>query len=80
MLMNNQPVRGYDPTTAMLTQILPESFPKMQRWQFPRVEYAFTASNTLAAGGSGEILRVGLACFGDRPLDLIQGNNPRDKQ
>ena len=38
MLMNNQPVRGYDPTTAMLTQILPESFPKLQRWQFPRVE------------------------------------------
>jgi mannosyltransferase len=38
MLMNNQPVRGYDPTTAMLTQILPESFPRLQRWQFPRVE------------------------------------------
>jgi mannosyltransferase len=38
MLMNNQPVRGYDPTTAMLTEILPESFPKIQRWQFPRVE------------------------------------------
>jgi len=38
MLMNNQPVAGHDPTTAMLTQILPESFPKMQRWQFPRVE------------------------------------------
>jgi len=38
MLMNNQPVRGYDPTTAMLKQILPESFPRLQRWQFPRVE------------------------------------------
>jgi hypothetical protein len=38
MLMTNQPVRGYDPTTALLTQTLPESFPKLQRWQFPRVE------------------------------------------
>jgi mannosyltransferase len=38
MLMNNQPVRGYDPTTTTLTQIFSESFPKVQRWQFPRVE------------------------------------------
>jgi mannosyltransferase len=38
MLMNNQPARGYDPTTALLTQTLPESFPKLRRWQFPRVE------------------------------------------
>jgi hypothetical protein len=38
MLMNNQPLKGNDPTTANLTDILPESFPKVQRWQFPRVE------------------------------------------
>jgi mannosyltransferase len=38
MLMNNGPADKPDPTTVMLTQILPESFPKMLRWQFPRVE------------------------------------------
>ena len=36
MLMYNGP--GLDPPTAMLSQVLPESFPKMQRWQFPQVE------------------------------------------
>jgi len=36
MLMYNGP--GVDPPTAMLSQVLPESFPKMQRWQFPQVE------------------------------------------
>jgi len=38
MLMNNGSAEKPDPTTVMLTQVLPESFPKMQRWQFPRVE------------------------------------------
>jgi len=38
MLMNNQPAKGYDPTTSMLTQIVSQGFPKVQRWQFPRVE------------------------------------------
>jgi mannosyltransferase len=36
MLMYNGP--GLDPPTTMLSQVLPESFPKMQRWQFPQVE------------------------------------------
>jgi hypothetical protein len=36
--MNNGPADNPDPTTVMLTQILPESFPKILRWQFPRVE------------------------------------------
>jgi mannosyltransferase len=38
MLMNNGPADNPDPTTVMLTHILPESFPKMLRWQFTRVE------------------------------------------
>lgn len=38
VLMNNGSAGNPDPTTAMLTQILPESFPKMLRWQFTRVE------------------------------------------
>jgi mannosyltransferase len=38
MLMNNGPAERPDPTTVMLTQVLPESLPKMERWQFPRVE------------------------------------------
>lgn len=38
MLMNNSPAGNPDPTTVMLTRTLPESFPKMERWQFPRVE------------------------------------------
>ena len=38
VLMNNQPSGNPDPTTVMLTKILPESFPKMQRWLFTRVE------------------------------------------
>jgi mannosyltransferase len=38
MLMNNGPAENPDPTTVMLTQVLPEPFPKVQRWQFPKVE------------------------------------------
>ena len=38
MLMNNGPPEKPDPTTVMLTQVLPESFPKVERWQFPKVE------------------------------------------
>jgi hypothetical protein len=38
MLMNNRPPKGSDPTTSMLTQIFSERLPKVQRWQFSRVE------------------------------------------
>ena len=38
MLMNNGGVEKPDPTTIMLTQVLPEMFPRMQRWQLARVE------------------------------------------
>jgi mannosyltransferase len=38
MLMNNQPAGSTDPTTGMITQIYSEAFPKVARWQFPRVE------------------------------------------
>ena len=44
MLMYNGP-KLPDPTNVMLTQVLPEFFPKEQRWQFPMVEYASTRSN-----------------------------------
>jgi len=37
MLMYNGP-KLPDPTNVMLTQVLPEFFPKVQRWQFPLVE------------------------------------------
>jgi mannosyltransferase len=38
MLMNNGPAEKPDPTTVMLTQVLPESLPKVESWQFPKVE------------------------------------------
>ena len=42
MLMNNKtndgPSGTPDPTTVMLTRVLPESFARVQRWQFPLVE------------------------------------------
>jgi len=38
MLMNNGPAEKPDPTTVVLTQVLPESLPKVQRWRFPKVE------------------------------------------
>jgi mannosyltransferase len=41
MLMNNGPngpSGNPDPTTVMLTQVVPELFPKMLRWQFTKVE------------------------------------------
>jgi mannosyltransferase len=38
MLMNNGPPSNPDPTTLMLTQALGESFPMVERWQFPLVE------------------------------------------
>ena len=38
MLMDNGPAGKPDPTTAMLTEVLPVSFPKVQSWQFPLVE------------------------------------------
>ena len=38
MLMNNGSHGKPDPTTEMLIQALPESFPRWQIWQLPRVE------------------------------------------
>ena len=38
MLMNNGSEENPDPTTAMLTKVLLESFPRMDRWQFTKVE------------------------------------------
>jgi mannosyltransferase len=38
MLMNNRPADKPDPTTLMLSQILPQSFPVMNSWQFNKVE------------------------------------------
>jgi len=38
MLMNNGTAEKPDPTTVMLNEVLPEYFPKMQRWQLARVE------------------------------------------
>ena len=38
MLMNNGSAENPDSTTAMLSKVLPESFPKMLQWQFPKVE------------------------------------------
>jgi mannosyltransferase len=38
LLIDNGPAGRPDSTTAMLTQTLPESYPKLRRWQFPRVE------------------------------------------
>jgi mannosyltransferase len=38
MLMNNGPVGNPDATTVMLTKSLPETFPRMQQWQFAKVE------------------------------------------
>jgi mannosyltransferase len=38
VLMNNGAPATPDPTTALLGQILGQSFPQIQRWQFPKVE------------------------------------------
>jgi mannosyltransferase len=38
MLMNNGSEENPDPTTIMLSRVLPESFPRMQRWTFTKVE------------------------------------------
>lgn len=38
MLMHNGTAEKPDPTTVMLTQTLPAFFPKVQRWQFAKVE------------------------------------------
>ncbi len=38
MLMNNGPAGNPDPTTGMLTRILSESLPQMERWEFAKVE------------------------------------------
>lgn len=44
MLMNNGPVGNPDPTTVMLTKILPESFRNEQHWEFSRVEVRLYSS------------------------------------
>jgi len=38
VLMNNGPAENPDPTTQMLTRVLPESHPSVERWQYSRVE------------------------------------------
>ena len=38
LLIDNGPPDKPDPTTVMMTQTLPQLFPNLQRWQFPRVE------------------------------------------
>jgi len=38
LLIDNGPPGNPDPTTVLLTHTLPQSFPRMERWQFPRVE------------------------------------------
>ena len=38
MLMNNGTADKPDPTTVMLTHVLPEMFPGVQHWEFARVE------------------------------------------
>jgi mannosyltransferase len=38
MLMNNGPAGNPDPTTGMLLQVLPQSFPKVQSWHFAKVD------------------------------------------
>jgi mannosyltransferase len=38
MLMNNGPAENPDPTTVMLSRVLAQSFPRMVRWQFIKVE------------------------------------------
>jgi mannosyltransferase len=38
MLMHNGPVGKPDPTTLMLAQVMPESFPRSTSWQFVKVE------------------------------------------
>jgi mannosyltransferase len=38
MLMNNGTAEKPDPTTAMLTELLPAILPKVERWKFPKVE------------------------------------------
>jgi mannosyltransferase len=38
MLMNNGPAERPDATTVMLAKTLPESFPRMENWQFTKVE------------------------------------------
>jgi len=38
MFMNNGPAEKPDPTTVMLTDVLAESFPKVMRWEFAKVD------------------------------------------
>jgi len=38
MLMYNETASRPDPTTEMMDNVLPESFPKMQRWEFYKAE------------------------------------------
>jgi hypothetical protein len=45
MLMNNGSEENPDPTTVMLGRILPESFPRMRRWAFTKVEVRLYRKN-----------------------------------
>jgi mannosyltransferase len=44
MLMNNGTADKPDPTTLMLTQVLPRMLPKVQQWEFARVEVRLYSS------------------------------------
>jgi hypothetical protein len=45
MLMNNAPAGNPDPTTVMLTQILGQSFAKIESWKFAKVELRLYSRN-----------------------------------
>lgn len=55
MLMNNGPAGNPDPTTLMLTKILSEGLPRMQSWQFAKVEVR-VYSRQESGGGTGKSL------------------------
>jgi len=38
ILMNNGSPEKPDPTTIMLSQVVPQMFPRMERWPFAKVE------------------------------------------
>jgi mannosyltransferase len=44
MLMNNGRAEKPDPTTVMLSQVLPQSLPRIQSWQFTRVQVRLYSS------------------------------------
>jgi mannosyltransferase len=53
MLMNNGPAGNPDPTTLMVTTVLPEWLPTMQSWQFTKVEVRLYSGQE-SGGGTGK--------------------------